>query len=182
MLARYTYNDKIAEGIMRNNIFLIGFMGAGKSTVAHALQEICHMELVEMDERIEACEHMTIQEIFAKKGEDYFRTLETQLLLDMERKQGCIVSCGGGVPMRACNIEAMRRSGRIVYLSARPQTVLERVRDSHTRPLLEGKMNVEYIEALMRERRPEYLAAADITVETDGKCAQEIGEEILQKV
>ena len=84
--------------------------------------------------------------------------------------------------MRACNIEAMRRSGRIVYLSARPQTVLERVRDSHTRPLLEGKMNVEYIEALMRERRPEYLAAADITVETDGKCAQEIGEEILQKV
>ncbi len=165
-----------------NNIFLIGFMGAGKSTIARTLQAQYDMKLVEMDEQIEAEEGMKISEIFAQKGEAYFRSLETQMLESMQHQEHTVVSCGGGVPMRECNVEAMRKSGKIVYLSAKPETIYERVRQFHTRPLLEGNMNVDYITQLMDMRMPKYLSAADLIVETDGKQAEEISEEIVRKV
>lgn len=165
-----------------NNIFLIGFMGAGKSTIARTLQAQYDMKLVEMDEQIEAEEGMKISEIFAQKGESYFRSLETQMLESMQHQEHTVVSCGGGVPMRECNVEAMRKSGKIVYLSAKPETIYERVRHFHTRPLLEGNMNVDYITQLMDMRMPKYLSAADLIVETDGKQAEEISEEIVRKV
>ena len=165
-----------------NNIFLIGFMGAGKSTIARTLQAQYDMKLVEMDEQIESEEGMKISEIFAQKGEVYFRSLETQLLESLQNQENTVVSCGGGVPMRECNVEAMRKSGKIVYLSANPETIYERVRHFHTRPLLEGNMNVDYITQLMDARMPKYLSAADFIVETDGKQAEEISEEIVRKV
>lgn len=84
--------------------------------------------------------------------------------------------------MRACNVEAMRRSGKVVYLSAQPETIYERVRDFHTRPLLEGNMNVPYIAELLNRRLPKYLEAADITVAVDGKDAEQIIREILEKL
>lgn len=164
---------------MRKNIFLIGFMGAGKSTVAHALQNTYGMHLVEMDEQIEAQEQMRISEIFAEKGEAYFRNLETALLESLESQENTVVSCGGGVAMRECNVAAMKKSGAVVYLSARPETVYDRVKDCHDRPLLEGNMNVAYIDKLLQQRLPRYLAAADSVVETDGKDAQEICREII---
>ena len=164
------------------NIFLIGFMGAGKSTIARTLKEQYDMQLVEMDEQIEAEQGMKISEIFAEKGEEYFRSLETALLTGLQQQNNTVVSCGGGVPMRACNVEAMRKSGKVVYLSAQPETIYERVRHFHNRPLLEGNMNVEYITGLMNARLPKYLEAADVTVETDGKAAEEICREIMDLI
>lgn len=164
---------------MKKNIFLIGFMGAGKSTIARTLKEQYDMQLIEMDEQIEAEQGMKISEIFAEKGEEYFRSLETALLTGLQQQDNTVVSCGGGVPMRACNVEAMKKSGKVVYLSAQPETIYERVRHFHNRPLLEGNMNVEYITGLMNVRLPKYLAAADVTVETDGKAAEEICREII---
>lgn len=161
------------------NIFLIGFMGAGKSTIARTLKEQYDMQLLEMDEQIEAEQGMKISEIFAEKGEEYFRSLETLLLTGLQQQDNTVVSCGGGVPMRTCNVEAMKKSGKVVYLSAQPETIYERVRRFHNRPLLEGNMNVEYITGLMNARLPKYLAAADVTVETDGKAAEEICREII---
>ncbi len=169
------------EGQQRKNIFLIGFMGAGKSTVARKLQSEYGMRLIEMDEQIEAQEKMPISEIFAERGEEYFRRLETELLESLNREENTVVSCGGGVPMRERNVEAMRKSGRIVYLSASPETIYERVRHAHNRPLLENNMNVEYIAGLLGERLPKYLAAADVTVSTDGRDVKEICEEILRE-
>lgn len=166
---------------MQDNIFLIGFMGAGKSTIARILQDKYQMDLMEMDEQIERQEQMSIPEIFAQKGETWFRQLETGLLEGMQQKQNTVVSCGGGAAMRECNVQAMRRSGKIVYLSARPETIYERVKDSHNRPLLEGNMNLSYIQGLMEQRLPRYLAAADVTVETDGRDGQDICAEIIQK-
>lgn len=163
----------------RKNIFLIGFMGAGKSTVARELRETYGMRLIEMDAQIEAQEHMPISGIFAVHGEEYFRRLETELLEGLRQESNTVVSCGGGVPMRACNVEAMRKSGRIVYLSAGPETIYERVRHSHHRPLLEGNMNVAYISGLLSARLPKYLEAADVTVRTDGRSAAEICREIM---
>lgn len=165
----------------RRNIFLIGFMGAGKSTVARELKREYGMHLIEMDEQIEAQERMTVSKIFAVHGEEYFRQLETDLLKGLQKKANTVVSCGGGVPMRSCNVEAMRRSGRIIYLSARPETIYERVRHSHNRPLLEGNMNVAYITELMEKRLPKYLEAADITVSTDGCGVKDICKEILAR-
>lgn len=167
---------------MAENIFLIGFMGAGKSTAARMLKDRCKMQLLEMDEEIEAREKMKISEILKKKGEAYFRALETELLRELEERQGTVVSCGGGAAMRRRNVEAMKKSGRIIYLSARPDTVLSRVAHSHTRPLLEGNMNEAYVRTMMQERLPKYLAAADITVETDEKSAEEICTEIIRAV
>jgi len=166
---------------MRQNIFLIGFMGAGKSTVARMMQERFHMALVEMDEQIEWQQGKRISEIFAVHGEEYFRQLETELLEGLSQKENTVVSCGGGVAMRECNVEAMRKSGTVVYLSAEPETIYSRVKNSHNRPLLEGNMNTAYIAELLQKRLPRYLAAADVTVETDKKSGIAICDEIIGK-
>ena len=162
----------------KKNIFLIGFMGAGKSTIARYLHSHHGMEWIEMDKEIEKSEGMPVSEIFRRKGEEYFRELETGLLLSLESRSNTVVSCGGGVPLRSCNVEAMKRSGIVVFLTARPETILERVKDSHDRPLLEGHKDVEYIAGLLSKRLERYEAAADVQIATDGRRTAEIAEEI----
>ena len=168
--------------MIRDNIFLIGFMGAGKSTVARALAERLHCPLVEMDQQIVKEQGMTINEIFDKYGEDRFREIESQLILDLGQGEAAVISCGGGVVVRPQNTEYMKKSGRIVYLQASPCTVYERVKDSSDRPILKGHMNVEYIAQLMEKRRALYEAAAELTIVTDKKTADEIAEEILNRL
>jgi shikimate kinase len=163
------------------NIFLIGFMGSGKSTVAKGLQALLGTEVIEMDTLIAKRQNMAITEIFEKFGEDYFRDLESKLLLEIQEKQGVIVSCGGGVVVRSQNIGCMKKNGTIVLLSATPETVYIRVKDSRERPVLNGHMNVEYIAQLQEKRRAMYEAAADVTIGTDGKTVDEICKEILEK-
>lgn len=164
------------------NIFLIGFMGCGKSTVSDYLSREYHMEKVEMDEQIEKEEGKTIPEIFAEKGEEYFRERETALLSGFQERENTVVSCGGGTAMRECNVQEMKKHGKIVLLSAAPETVYERVRYTGNRPLLEGNMNVEYIRTLMEKRNPQYRKAADLIITTDHKNAAEISAEILEKL
>lgn len=164
------------------NIVLIGFMGSGKSTISKKLSERFGMEIVEMDQIIAEREQMSISEIFAVKGEPYFRDLETNLLIELQAEKNVVISCGGGVPMRECNVIEMKKNGKVVLLTARPETILERVKDDHSRPLLENNKSVEYISELMEKRREKYEAASDIIVETDGKSADEICEEIAKRV
>jgi len=162
------------------NVFLIGFMGCGKSTMARLLSEKISAELVEMDETIESETGMSINEIFEKYGERHFRDLESELISRITEKGGAIVSCGGGAILREKNIECMKKNGEIIYLSATPETIYARVRFSTNRPLLNGNMNVEYIASLMGKRLPMYKKAADKTIVVDGKEKQQILEEILQ--
>lgn len=164
------------------NLFLIGFMGAGKSSVAAALAQALGREAIEMDQRIAAQEGMAIPEIFAQRGEPYFRACETRLLESFFQGDSRIVSCGGGVPMREENVAAMRRCGRIVLLAARPKVILDRVKDSNQRPLLEGHKDVPYISQLMEQRRPKYEAAADIRVDTSDLTIEEVCQEILRQI
>lgn len=165
--------------MMTDNIFLIGFMGAGKSTVARALVRRLHCPLIEMDEEIVREQGMSINEIFEKYGEDRFRDIESQFILDLGKREPFVVSCGGGVVVRPENTRYMKKSGKVVYLKASPQTVYERVKGSSSRPILNGHMNVEYIAQLMEKRRSLYEAAADTTIVTDGKNAEEIAAEIV---
>ena len=171
--ARVLYNSKKIQGkkLFDYNIVLIGFMGAGKSTISAFLRDALAMDVVEMDQVIAEQQGMSISEIF-----------ETQLLIDMQSKQNVIISCGGGVAMRERNVAEMKKNGKVVLLKADPQTILDRVKDSDERPLLNGHKNVEYIADLMEARRAKYEAAADIVVQTDGKSALEICEEMIHKL
>lgn len=171
----------MSEGISRS-IFLIGFMGAGKSTIARALQRELGFPLIEMDERIVKEQGMSINDIFAQYGEDHFRDIESQLIVDIGKEEPSIVSCGGGVVVRPQNTQNMKKIGRIVFLKATPETIYERVKNSTDRPILNGHMNVEYIAELMEKRRALYEAAADITIQTDGKTRELICEEIIGKM
>ncbi len=164
------------------NIFLIGFMGTGKSMVSRYLGTHYGMDVMEMDQVIAEREQMSIADIFAAHGEEYFRKSETALLLEMRGLDHMAVSCGGGTVLRDCNVEEMRRNGHIVLLTASPETILERVKDSEERPLLNGNKNVDYIARLMEKRRVKYESAADITVCTDGKSAEEICKELMAEL
>ena len=164
---------------MAGHIFLIGFMGCGKSTVSAELARLSGRTVYEMDRVIEEEEGMAIRDIFAEKGEAYFRGLETELCRRFASMPPAVISCGGGVVMRPENVEAMRGCGEIVLLTATPQTIYERVRFDTGRPLLNGHMDPEYIAGLMEQRRPAYEAAAGLTVETDGRTPEEIARRIL---
>lgn len=167
---------------MDMNIMLIGFMGTGKSTIAGKLKEMLNIEQIEMDTLIAEEAGMSIPDIFEKYGEAHFRDLETEMLRKFQDKKPVVVSCGGGAVLRDENIEIMKGQGKIVLLTATPETVFERVRHSTNRPVLNGNMNVEYIKELMEKRRERYELAADIAVATDGKSAEEICQEILDCV
>ncbi len=164
------------------NIFLIGFMGSGKSTVASCLAKKYGMEIVEMDQVIVEREGMSISDLFAHKGEIYFRDVESQLLIEIQEKQDRVISCGGGVVLREQNVKEMKKCGKVVLLNARPETILERVRDDENRPLLQGNKDVKFISDMMKQRRPKYEEAADFVVETDGKDAEEICKEIFDRI
>lgn len=164
------------------NIMLIGFMGTGKSTIANVLKEKLQVTQIEMDTLIAQEAGMSIPDIFATYGEAHFRDLETKMLEKFKEEKPVVVSCGGGVVLRDENIDIMKGQGKIVLLTATPETIYQRVKDSTDRPVLNGNMNVEYISSLMEKRRARYEMAADITIATDGKTTEEICEEILKKL
>ena len=164
------------------NIFKIGFMGAGKSTIAKELKRQLEMNYVEMDQLIVDKQGMSISEIFAEYGEVYFRNLECNTLIELQKSKQTIVSCGGGVVVREDNKDHMKKHGRVVLLTATPETVYNRVKDSTERPILNDHMNVDFIAGLQEKRRALYEAAADVTVATDGKNPEEICREIVEKL
>ena len=163
------------------NIVLIGFMGSGKSTISRALSKVFAMEVIEMDQVIAEREGMSISEIFEVHGEEYFRNLETELLRELQNRKGVVISCGGGVPMRDENVVEMKKNGKVVLLTASAETILDRVKNNHDRPLLENNKTVTFISDLMTKRRDKYEAAADIIIQTDDKSAFEICEEIIRR-
>ena len=107
---------------MDKNILLIGFMGAGKTTVSKMLSKMTDMKEIDMDAYIVKKEGMDITEIFDKFGEEYFRKKETECLIEIMNESNCIVSCGGGVVVKDENVEQMKKGGKIVLLTATPET------------------------------------------------------------
>lgn len=165
-----------------HNIFLIGFMGCGKSTVADEFQQKHGMRVCEMDQMIVDREQMEISQIFHLHGESYFRDLETKILKEICQKDNQVISCGGGVVLREENVSAMKSAGSVVWLTAKPETILERVYEDTNRPILQGKKNISAISELMENRREKYESAADIVIETDGKDIPSICEEIINRL
>ena len=135
-----------------------------------------------MDQIIAEREGMSIPDIFEVHGEQYFRDLETNLLIEMQSRKNVVISCGGGTPLRECNVVEMKKNGRVVLLTASPETIFDRVKDSHDRPVIENNKNVPFIADLMEKRRAKYEAAADIIVNTDHKTVLQVCEELVQRL
>ena len=166
----------------KKHIFLIGFMGVGKSTVSSELSRLSKQREIDTDAQIVKEQKMTIPELFEKKGEAYFRNCETDLLERLKQtEEALIVSCGGGMAMRKQNAALMKESGIVVWITATPETILERVCVSQDRPILRGNMNVEFITELMKQRQKKYETAADMIIHTDNRTVEEICREIMSK-
>ena len=171
-----------ARKLFNYNIILIGFMGTGKSTVAELLSTLFALKVVEMDQVITEREQMSISDIFATYGEEYFRSLETKLLIELQSQTNMVISCGGGVAMRDENVREMKKNGKVVLLTASPEVILERVKGSDERPLLDGNKNIEFIQELIASRKQKYQAAADVTIHTDHKSTMAICKELIMKL
>ena len=164
------------------HLFLIGFMGCGKSSVSLRLKRKLSADLIEMDQAIAEREGMPITEIFDRHGETYFRDLETSFLRELKDCPPSIISCGGGVVMRPENVSVMKELGKVVLLTASPESIYERVKKGTDRPLLNGNMNVPYIRDLMESRQPCYENAADIIISTDGKHLGQVCYDVLENL
>ncbi len=161
------------------NCVIIGFMGCGKSTIAKNMRRLSKMNIVDMDKMIEQTEGMSIPKIFETKGEDYFRQLETALLIQLQKESNTVVSCGGGVPLREINRQEMKKIGPVIWLNTSPETILERVKRNDRRPLLQGNKNIDFIKGMMDSRKEAYGDASDLVIDTDYKSIKQICYEIL---
>ena len=161
---------------MKKNIVLVGFMGTGKTTVAQLLAQKTGMPLVDMDSLIEQRAGKPITEIFATEGEAHFRALEHSLALELAETSGQIISTGGGIVLNPKNTEALGKTGLEVCLLARPETILKRLRNDQSRPLLSGNKE-EQIAQLLQQRAALYEAIPH-TLQTDELTPEQIAQQI----
>lgn len=158
-------------------VFLVGFMGAGKTSVARKLARIAGVASVDMDTYIERCEHKRVKDIFAEVGEEGFRAIETQTLYELGmKKDPMVVSCGGGVVLRPENRKALSELGLVVYLSVTAVEAASRISDVSSRPLFGDLQNAQRV---INERLPLYEEVADITIDTVGRGSSSIAHEVF---
>lgn len=163
----------------KKSVILIGFMGSGKTTVGKELSK-SGLEFLDTDAYIEECEQMSISDIFAKKGEVYFRQAETKALESLLKKTTpFVLSCGGGMPLREENRVLLKKLGTVVYLRVKPETVITRLKGDTTRPLLQGDDSENKVRTLMKEREERYTEGADYVLDVDQKSPNELVNEIL---
>ena len=163
------------------NIVLIGFMGTGKSTVGKVLAKRTGRTLVDIDQKIEDKEKKRISEIFEKDGEAAFRKLEKQTIGRAVLDSNLVITTGGGAVLDPENFEALKKRGVLVTLEASFETIVKRVKDARTRPLLRSSDVPGEIKRLLEARKPFY-DKADLKIATDGKSAHQVAEEILEKL
>jgi shikimate kinase len=157
-------------------------MGAGKSSVGRALQERTGGQRFDMDELIEAKAGMSIPEIFAQKGEPWFRDLESAILGELPLEGPAIVVTGGGVVLRPANVTALKEMGTVVWLDADATTLLARASRRRNRPLLQTADQEVAMAELLAVRLPLYAQAADMRVDTAHLTHEEVADVILAEL
>lgn len=163
------------------NIVLVGFMGTGKTAVAKRLAKNLGREFLELDELIEKKEGVSIREIFEKKGEPYFRTLEKEVVKEAAQRQGVVISAGGGTIIDEENFNNLKKNGIIICLEASPEIILKRTKGKTCRPLLNVPDPKKKIEELLEERDP-YYKKADHSINTDNLSIEAVTEEIRRRL
>jgi shikimate kinase len=163
-------------------IVLIGFMGAGKSSVGRTLARMSGRPRFDTDEMIAARFGLTISEIFEKRGEERFRDAESEALEELSIETDAIIVTGGGIVLREANTARLRELGAVVYLSADEETLFRRISRRPTRPLLQTTDPRATMTELLAARLPLYRAAADVEVDTSGLTHDEVARSILKRV
>lgn len=161
----------------RDNIILVGFMGAGKSVCGRMLARRLGRCFIETDDMIVASEGRSIPEIFREEGEPRFRQLEADTLESLKLKSGEVIATGGGLPCREGRMERLRELGTVVWLDGDVRELHERASRIGNRPMLDGRSMAE-VEELYRARQP-YYRRAHITVDTTGIGADQVVARIL---
>ena len=162
-----------------DNLYIIGFMGSGKSSLSLELDTINSRKLISTDELIENRIGMSVSDIFDRYGEAFFRTQEHMLLCDISNNDGQIVDCGGGLPLNALNRELIKASGRCIYLKVSPETVISRLEKDESRPLLRNKKSIKEISLMLNERVKIYESIADISIDSNKLSTKEIAENLI---
>ncbi|MGG0658597.1 shikimate kinase [Rummeliibacillus pycnus] len=155
-------------------VYLVGYMGSGKSAIGRRLSYFLRMPYYDMDKEIVRRERMTIPEIFEQKGEAYFRKIETEFLRGF-RDEFCIISTGGGVAMNAENRKIMRETGLVLFLDATFPDIWKRIHKDKNRPIVQRSTKQE-LEDLFYQRRKYYKSAAHINIRTEGRSLRQIVE------
>ena len=154
-------------------------MGTGKTAVGKELAKGLSLQLADIDDLIVQKEKRSISDIFAQDGEPYFRKIEKETLKEVSSSKGRVVSCGGGLVIDPENIAAMRQTGRMVCLSARPEVILERTKKYACRPLLKVADPLTKISELLEIRQP-YYAKADFIIDTSDLSVKQVVQSILE--
>jgi shikimate kinase len=161
------------------NIYLVGLMGAGKTTIGRQLARALAVPFYDSDKAIEERTGVDIPTIFEFEGEEGFREREQKMLQELTQMQGVVLATGGGAILREQNRKLLINNGFIVYLQCSVDRILERTRRDTQRPLLKTENPKERIETLFAQREPLYLACADFKVDTGIMQSKEVVEHIL---
>jgi len=166
----------------RSNIFLVGPMGAGKTTVGKRLAELRGMTFADSDHEVERRTGVDIAFIFEKEGEDGFRRREKQVIAELTTGTHLVLATGGGAVLDAENRQHLSARGFVVYLHASVDQQLRRTGRTDNRPLLQGGNRREILERLFAERDPLYREVADLVVDTEGRNARTLALEIERQL
>jgi len=167
---------------MKNNIILVGMMGAGKSFIGKALKEkYTSMNFIDTDEYIEQTQNMKISEIFEKFGEPYFRDLETSAINKVTQEDNQIISLGGGAFERKENREILNENGYTIYLRASAEVLFNRIKNETHRPLLKQGFGVEKVTEILEKREVNYQKAL-IIIDTCEKSKYNIIDEVMKRI
>ena len=161
------------------NIILVGFMGTGKSAVAREVAKRRGARYCSTDELIEEREGMKIAEIFAKKGEAYFRGVEVSVVGEVSREAGLVIDAGGGIMTRDENVAALKESGTLISLTARVDVIHGRTKGRTHRPLLNVPDPRAKIEELLAARAS-YYAKADHAIDTSDLTISQVADKVLE--
>jgi shikimate kinase len=164
-------------------IFLIGYRGTGKTSVARQLANRLNFDCVDADDEIERRVRKSITAIFREDGEAAFRDVESAIVDELARRRRAVIALGGGAVLRETNRQAIRAAGHVVWLTASVDTILNRLAadesTSSRRPNLTAAGGRAEVESILAVRTPIYRQCATLVVDTEGKTAAEVADEIL---
>lgn len=164
------------------NIVLLGFMGTGKSAVGRRLATAFRYQFIDTDQVIEEKTHKRIAEIFSEQGEEAFRRMESEVVISLAERTGCVISTGGGIVLDSKNLDSLQKNGILVLLRCRPEVIFKRVQKrAGQRPLLQKADPLSEIKRLLAEREPFYRRA-EIVLDTSDMNLDNVVQQIKRKV
>ncbi|MCP3871279.1 MAG: shikimate kinase AroK [Gammaproteobacteria bacterium] len=165
-----------------NNIFLVGPMGAGKSTIGRQVASLLRLEFEDTDHEIMRRTGVDIATIFDFEGEEGFRRREKAVIDELTQREGQVLATGGGSVLNSDNLRCLSSRGVVVYLYCSPEQQHKRTMKDKMRPLLQTKDPLSKLKLLMEERDPLYRKAADLVVTTENRSASSVASEIVKKL